>query len=262
MLSLIARVLSFCAFIGILVFSFFGHENVKTAIDLPAFLLVCFQPILILVVFQKEHLPLFSLLKRFREIWKVDNHGIAAYLQKQSEACTGPQGVTNLLKATDGHSDSTLRYAGELIGMQFSSEEIEHLLEERAENEEAFWGSVGTAVSFLAKMAPYFGMFATVIGMIQLLGNMDDFTKISGSMAMALQGTLFGIGTFVLIYSPMQNFLTGLRKQIRERNELIREWVVLAVQKTDATFLSQKVGLSSVSSGSFESASSTEMAFM
>ena len=36
---------------------------------------------------------------------------------------------------------------------------------------------------FLAKMAPYFGMLATVIGMISLLKNMQDFSKISSSMA-------------------------------------------------------------------------------
>jgi chemotaxis protein MotA len=58
-------------------------------------------------------------------------------------------------------------------------------MEERHKSNKAFFDSWGT-------LAPGFGMIGTVIGLVQMLGNLDDVAKIGPNMAVALITTFYG----------------------------------------------------------------------
>lgn len=55
----------------------------------------------------------------------------------------------------------------------------------------------------MAMYAPAFGMIGTLIGLIQMLANLDDPSTIGGSMAIALITTLYGAILANLLFSPM-----------------------------------------------------------
>lgn len=55
----------------------------------------------------------------------------------------------------------------------------------------------------MATYAPAFGMIGTLIGLIQMLANLDDPSTIGGSMAIALITTLYGAIFANLLFSPM-----------------------------------------------------------
>jgi len=61
----------------------------------------------------------------------------------------------------------------------------------------------------LGDAAPAFGMIGTLVGLVQMLGNMDDPSAIGPSMAVALLTTLYGAVISNLICLPVADKLTA-----------------------------------------------------
>lgn len=78
--------------------------------------------------------------------------------------------------------------------------------------------------------APAFGMIGTLIGLVQMLGNMSDPASIGPSMAVALLTTLYGALIANLICLPMADKL-ALRSQEEERNRRLIVEGVMAILK-------------------------------
>ncbi|MEX2548932.1 MAG: MotA/TolQ/ExbB proton channel family protein, partial [Nitriliruptoraceae bacterium] len=67
-----------------------------------------------------------------------------------------------------------------------------------------------TAISFfrsLAGYAPTFGMVGTVIGLINMLGNLSDPSQLGQGMALALLTTLYGVMMANLVFNPLADRL-------------------------------------------------------
>lgn len=74
-------------------------------------------------------------------------------------------------------------------------------------------GDVKGAVDFLASVVPAFGMIGTIIGLVLLLGNLDDPTSIGPNMAVALITTFYGTVAANLLFIPFA-------KKIEERSKI------------------------------------------
>ncbi len=215
-------------------------------VDVRAALLVFIAPVLILILFQKEALSLSVLLGRWRQISARNNEELLKELEEQTPTARGPFGYSHIVKMSESHPDSMIQFAGEIYSARFSSEELAQLLTRRSQAEDQQWGTLYSSLSFLAKMAPYFGMMATVIGMVKLLENMADFSKIGPSMTLAMQGTLYGLMSFLMAYSPLQRLCQEIRNQIVQRNEMIIRWFILVSEQTDPTFIQQELHAHSI----------------
>jgi chemotaxis protein MotA len=80
--------------------------------------------------------------------------------------------------------------------------------------------------------APAFGMIGTLIGLVQMLQNLDDPSKIGGGMAVALITTFYGAVTANVLFLP----LAGKLGQREKEETLIREIIiegVIAIQAGD-----------------------------
>ncbi len=84
----------------------------------------------------------------------------------------------------------------------------------------------------IARFAPVFGMIGTIIGLIIMLGHMDDPTKIGPGMAVALLTTLYGLVVANVFCVPLARKLTH-----RSSEELLNKTIilkgVLAIQAGD-----------------------------
>ncbi len=80
--------------------------------------------------------------------------------------------------------------------------------------------------SSMGDAAPAFGMIGTLIGLVQMLANMEDPDQIGPAMAVALLTTLYGAILGNLVFLPIADKL-ALRSQEEERNrKLIIEGVM------------------------------------
>lgn len=84
----------------------------------------------------------------------------------------------------------------------------------------------------LGKYAPAFGMIGTLIGLVAMLANMDDPSKIGAGMAAALITTLYGSLLANLFFLPMADKL-ALRSQEEVLNKTIIIQGVMSIQSGD-----------------------------
>lgn len=83
--------------------------------------------------------------------------------------------------------------------------------------------------------APAFGMFGTLVGLVQMLSNMNDPTTIGGAMAVALLTTLYGVLMANLIALPIADKLQAKSAKEREHRSLIIECVFQIQQMQNPT---------------------------
>lgn len=74
--------------------------------------------------------------------------------------------------------------------------------------------------------APAFGMFGTLVGLIQMLSNMTDPSTIGPAMAVAMLTTLYGVLISQLIAYPISEKLVSKITRQQEQRELIMECII------------------------------------
>ena len=77
-------------------------------------------------------------------------------------------------------------------------------------------------LEFMGASAPAFGMIGTLIGLVQMLGTLDDPSQIGAGMATALITTFYGAFMSNLVFLPMAGKL-GIRSR---KESLLREMIV------------------------------------
>ena len=117
-------------------------------------------------------------------------------------------GVLALEGALETEPDQFLRKGLQLVVdgqdvdaiTQILEVEIDHI-KKRHEQGSDFWTTAGT-------FAPALGMIGTLIGLVQMLGTMDDPSKIGPSMAVALLTTFYGALISNVICNPISGKLS------------------------------------------------------
>lgn len=87
----------------------------------------------------------------------------------------------------------------------------------------------------IGEAAPAFGLFGTLVGLVQMLSNMSDPTKIGNAMAVAMLATLYGVLLANLFALPISDKL--LTKAVGQQNQrsLILECIIQIQKLTNPT---------------------------
>ena len=78
--------------------------------------------------------------------------------------------------------------------------------------------------------APTVGILGAVLGLIQIMQNLSDPSKLGAGIAVAFVATVYGVGSANLIFLPIATKLKLKARQMERRRELILE-AVLAIQE-------------------------------
>ena len=152
-------------------------------------------------------------LVRYAEVARRD--GILA-LENRTKEIDDEFVVTGIQMAVDGTDP-------ELIEQVLTSE-VETLAERHAAGK-AFFDALG-------KYAPAFGMIGTLVGLVIMLQNMDDPSRIGPGMAIALLTTLYGSMFANMFALPIADKL-GVRSQEEVFLKMIVVKGVMAIQSGD-----------------------------
>lgn len=113
------------------------------------------------------------------------------------------EGMLSLESEIENLDDEFLKQGVKLIVDGAEEDALVSILESEVENYEE---KMKEGVKFFKQWgayAPAFGMIGTLVGLIQLLGNMEDITKLVAGMAVALITTLYGAIAANLIFLPL-----------------------------------------------------------
>ncbi len=124
--------------------------------------------------------------------------------------------VRGLRMAIDGQDPSVIQAAME--------QEVETLMERHGIGKAMFDAG--------AKYAPAFGMLGTLIGLIVMLKNMDDPSKLGPGMAVALITTFYGSLLANVVFMPVADKL-GLRSEEEVAGKVLLIRGVMSIQSGD-----------------------------
>ncbi len=127
--------------------------------------------------------------------------------------------------AVDGHELAAIR--------NIMQQEINRMLRDQEMGESMFRG-IGDA-------APAFGMIGTLVGLVQMLANLEDPASIGPAMAVAMLTTFYGALIANLIAIPIADKLADKTKQDLVVNELIFESVSIIQQRQSPQILAETV---------------------
>jgi chemotaxis protein MotA len=129
----------------------------------------------------------------------------------------GPLGLENV-RVGDDYLAKGLQHIADGYDSAFIRESLERerdLNLERLEEGQRIFKAIGDS-------APAFGMIGTLVGLVQMLANMDDPSSIGPAMAIALLTTLYGAVIAALIALPIADKLA-----LKARTEEINQTLIL-----------------------------------
>ncbi len=97
------------------------------------------------------------------------------------------------------------------------------------------------ALNFLASVVPAFGMIGTIIGLVCLLGNLDDPSSIGPNMAVALVTTFYGTIAANLFFMPFAKKLGERAAEEDMYNDIIGRGVILIASGTNPRIVQEKL---------------------
>ncbi|MBA7680545.1 Chemotaxis protein PomA [subsurface metagenome] len=96
-------------------------------------------------------------------------------------------------------------------------------------------------LEFMGSAAPAFGMIGTLIGLVQMLRNLDSPDAIGGGMAVALLTTFYGALSANLVFIPLAGKLGIYSKAETTAIEMIVEGICAIAQGDNPTIVREKM---------------------
>jgi len=143
------------------------------------------------------------------------------------------EGMLALEKMTKDISNPFMALGIQMAVDGIKSETIEEVLRTEIEAMEARHNEGRKVLETIGRCGPAFGMIATLLGLVMMLGNLSNAASIGPSMAVALIGTLYGAVTANLACIPMAEKLACLSHEEIMLKEIVLRGV-LSIQSGDS----------------------------
>lgn len=89
--------------------------------------------------------------------------------------------------------------------------------------------------------APTIGIIGAVLGLIHVMGNLTDTSKLGSGIAVAFVATVYGVGFANLLFLPLGNKLKRLAHDIAKEKQMILEGALLIANGMNPVVLEQKL---------------------
>jgi len=118
------------------------------------------------------------------------------------------QGVLSLQNVLDSLQAEPFLHKGMLMVVDGTpGEEVEHIMRRDLNATMLRHNKGANILRKAAEFAPAMGLIGTLIGLVQMLGNLDDPSTIGPAMAVALLTTFYGAVLANMVFSPMASKL-------------------------------------------------------
>lgn len=141
-----------------------------------------------------------------------------------------------------GIKDPFVRYSLDMVVSNYTPDEVRAMMETAAD---AIYERDTTAARVLLSMAshaPAFGMVGTLVGMVIMLGSFKgDVSGIGTGLSVSLLATLYGVVTARMVYMPPAAKILQKQEDLRFRNYLITEGMVLLVDNRSHHYIQDRL---------------------
>lgn len=139
-------------------------------------------------------------------------------------------GLLALDRKLDEIDDELLRFGLELAIDGTPEDEIVELTNRWIERDTHLRRLISKFFTTAGTLAPAFGMIGTLIGLIQMLQNLDDPTQIGAGMSTAMVTTFYGALLANLLFLPIAEKAQLQRKSVLKSHELTQTGILAVVR--------------------------------
>lgn len=146
-----------------------------------------------------------GLVKQLVELANIARKDGILALEKTVGTIKNPFFSANLRKVVDGYDPHLLK----------------EMMEEKAFKTEHHSNQIGKVYETGGGFSPTVGIIGAVLGLIHVMGNLSDSSKLGSGIAVAFVATVYGVGLANLILIPMGNKAKKIGKYEIEEMEII-----------------------------------------
>jgi chemotaxis protein MotA len=230
-------ILGFLMMIGALMFmgmSGEGEVNLAGFIDPPAIMMVLGGGTAVMLVGFPLHrvMSMFPITKKLFFRKKENPSELIQEVVKLAEVARR-EGLLALEKKSQDIEDPFVALGIQMAVDGIKPETVEEVMRTEIDSMEARHNEGRKVLETVGRCGPAFGMIATLLGLVMMLGNLQNAASIGPSMAVALIGTLYGAVTANLICIPMAEKLACLNHEEMMIKEIVLRGV-LSIQSGDS----------------------------
>ncbi len=238
----IASVIGFIGGLAVVLFGATLSGSLNGLIDIPSFFItgggsyMC----LYLTYPLSYVVGIFSVMGRIFKTYDYGEKGLVQKLVAFSEKARR-EGILALEEEIQDLDDEFMKNGLRLVVDGTDGEVIRTLMENelsQMENRHNIWI---TLVNTWATLSPGFGMLGTIIGLIGMLGNLEDKSALGPNMAVALVTTLYGSMLQNWLFVPIGGKLSYQNSMEVKSKEMVIEGVLSIQAGDNPRILAQKM---------------------
>jgi chemotaxis protein MotA len=151
------------------------------------------------------------------------------------------EGLLALDRRLDESDDDFVRFGLEMAVDGIEEAEIDEMMKMRMMEEAKKRQLIGKFYTNAGTYAPAFGMIGTLIGLIQMMQNMNDPSKIGAGMAVALITTFYGAMAANLIFLPMATKVNAQIQEVLKARQMVRTGVLAIVRGESPSMIEKRL---------------------
>lgn len=136
------------------------------------------------------------------------------------------EGLLGLENLEDAEQDPFAKKGLQLLIDGSEPEAIRTIMEVDIHTRESFDIQAARVYESMGGYSPTIGIIGAVLGLIQVMGNLSDPSKLGGGIAVAFVATIYGVALANLILLPVANKLKSIVLDSAHFNEMIVEGLV------------------------------------
>lgn len=171
---------------------------------------------------------------------ETDNQGLVKEMEDLARVAR-MEGTKALEAAGKTVENDFLCKGIELVVDNYDRYEIRNIMEKEYELHFSRKESQVNILNTLAKLAPVFGFVGTIIGLINVLGNMTEPTQIGKGMALALLTTFYGLLFAYFLFLPLAKKVSEHTKAEATLLNVILEGLMGIAEQKNAKSISHRL---------------------
>jgi chemotaxis protein MotA len=193
---------------------------------------------------------------RFQYVWNAFTATLRIFLKQSISAKSLTQDVKMAIdwskkvqtegqaaydSISKGSKDEFIKYIFNLASTGYKPDDIREFGTTNIEEHYYRHLQESTILTTMASMTPAFGLVGTLLGLIVMLGKLEDPSKVGPGLSMALTATLYGLLFARFVFMPSSTKVKQTLSIERFRHYLILEGLVLIMEKKPAMYIQDKL---------------------
>ncbi|MGI9861859.1 flagellar motor protein [Moorella naiadis] len=152
------------------------------------------------------------------------------------------EGLLALESRSQQYDDRLLRHGLSFAVDGIDPEEIRRIMENEIIRRQQEYKSGASIFETAGGYAPTMGIIGTVIGLVHVLSNISDTTKLAAAIAVAFLATLYGIASANIIWLPIAAKLKARASEKLVADQIIMEGILGIVQGKNPRLIQRELG--------------------